>query len=358
MLAALEPQVGAVQQHLRRVADLQVRAGQLEDDAARALGLAEADRHLARVARVDVDALDLVERLDARLGLLGLGRLRAEALDEALHPLDLGLLLADRLAERHLARGGLAAPLRPGAGEEARLAGLELEHGGADRLEEPAVVGDHDDRGVERLELGLQPLERVDVEVVGRLVEQEQVGLGGERAAQRRARELAAGERRQEPVHVRVLEAEVVQHVGRAVAPRVAAAVLELALPARVAVVQRRLGRSGGHLVLHAPQVLLHGDQVLGARGDVVAQGDLALARRALVVQDDPRALLQDDLAAVDRRLAREHAQQRRLARAVAPGDRQPVLALELERHAPQQGLARHVLGEVGCDEDRHEALA
>jgi hypothetical protein len=223
-----------------------------------ALGLAEADRHLARVARVDVDALDLVERLDARLRLLGLGRLRAEALDEALHPLDLGLLLADRLAERHLARGGLAAPLRPGAGEEARLAGLELEHGGADRLEEPAVVGDHDDRGVERLELGLQPLERVDVEVVGRLVEQQQVGLARERAAQRRARELAAGERRQEPVDVRVLEAEVVQHVRRAVAPRVAAAVLELALPARVAVVQRRLGRAGGHLLLHAPQVVLH----------------------------------------------------------------------------------------------------
>jgi hypothetical protein len=64
-------------------------------------------------------------------------------------------------------------------------------------------------------------------------------------------------------------------------------------------------------------------------------------------VERDARALLVHEAAAVDRRLAREHAQERRLARAVAPGDRQPVAALELERHAPQQGLARHVLGEV-----------
>jgi len=37
-------------------------------------------------------------------------------------------------------------------------------------------VGDEHDRGVERDEVGLEPLERGDVEVVGRLVEQQQVG--------------------------------------------------------------------------------------------------------------------------------------------------------------------------------------
>src|SRR5215211_3812417 len=78
-----------------------------------------------------------------------------------------------------------------------RAAGLELEHGRADRLEEPAVVRDQHDRRVELEQRLLEPLERLDVKVVGRLVEEQEVGLGGERAGQRAARELPAGERAQ-----------------------------------------------------------------------------------------------------------------------------------------------------------------
>ena len=63
------------------------------------------------------------------------------------------------------------------------------------------------------------------------------------------------------------------------------------------------------------------------------------------------------ELAAVDRRLAGEHPQQRRLAGAVAAGQRHPVPALEPEGDAAQERLARHVLGEVGCDEDGHAAF-
>ena len=109
---------------------------------------------------------------------------------------DLGLLLLDRAAEGELARRLLLAPGVPGALEVARAAALELEHRGADRLEEPAVVRDEHDGGVERLQVRLEPLERGDVEVVRRLVEQQQVGVARERAGERRAGELAAGERR------------------------------------------------------------------------------------------------------------------------------------------------------------------
>ena len=41
---------------------------------------------------------------------------------------------------------------------------------------------DQDDRCIERDQMLLEPLERLDVEVVGRLVEQQQVGVAGERA--------------------------------------------------------------------------------------------------------------------------------------------------------------------------------
>ena len=69
---------------------------------------------------------------------------------------------------------------------------------------------DEHDRGVEAGQRLLEPLERLDVEVVGGLVEQQQVGLGGERARERRARQLAAGERRERAVEVVVDETQAV----------------------------------------------------------------------------------------------------------------------------------------------------
>ena len=140
----------------------------------------------------------------------------------------------------------------------------------------------------------------------------------------------------------------------RAVAPVPAAGVLEPALRARVAVEQSDVVRPLGHLALEPPQVVLERDEVAAARQHVVAQRELALARRALVVQRHPRALLEDQLATVDAGLAGHHAQQRRLARPVAAGERHAVAALELERDAAEQRGARHVLVESACDHYGH----
>ena len=134
--------------------------------------------------------------LGARLRLPGAGA-GPEPGDEPLEPVDLGLLALDRAAEGQIARGLLLAPGVPRAGEEPAPPGLELQHRGADGLQEPAVVGDQHDRGVQRHEVLLEPLERRDVQVVGRLVEQQQVGLAGQRPPQRGPGQLAAGERAQ-----------------------------------------------------------------------------------------------------------------------------------------------------------------
>ena len=63
-------------------------------------------------------------------------------------------------------------------------------------------MGDEDDGGVDRGQLALEPLEALDVEVVRRLVEQQQVGVARERATERGARQLAARERLELPVEV------------------------------------------------------------------------------------------------------------------------------------------------------------
>ena len=93
-------------------------------------------------------------------------------------------------------------------------------------------MGDQHDGRVELDERLLEPLQRLDVEMVGRLVEQQHVGAGGERAGERGARQLSAGERVERPVEVVVAEAEAARHRRRPVAPQVAAAGLQAA-PAR-----------------------------------------------------------------------------------------------------------------------------
>ena len=95
---------------------------------------------------------------------------------------------------------------------------------------------DEHDRGVQAVQVRLEPLERLDVEVVGRLVEQQQVGVAGERPAERRPRQLAAGERLERAIEIGVVpESEAVERRECAVAPRVAAGVLEPGLRLGVA---------------------------------------------------------------------------------------------------------------------------
>jgi hypothetical protein len=119
--------------------------------------------------------LDLLDLLEAALRLLRLGRLGAEALDEGalvgddlLRPRDLGLLA--------LPCGGLLD-------DEGRVvarvlrdrAVVDVEDVGGDVVEEALVVGD-DERAPGSHEELLEPADRQDVEVVGRLVEEERVG--------------------------------------------------------------------------------------------------------------------------------------------------------------------------------------
>ncbi len=287
-------------------------------------------------------ALFLVDLFDPRLRLFGLRRLVAEALDEFLHPLDLRLLAVDRFAEGDLARRLLLAPGVPGTGEEAGPLRLQLQHRGADRLEEPAVVGDEDDGGVELDEVALEPLQRGDVEVVRRLVEQQQVGLGRQRPSQRSAGQLAAGEGRERALGLLGAEAEPAQDREDVVAPAVAAAGFEPLLRRRV----------GGHRLLagvlrHRPlqplQLRLGLEHVAAAGEDVVAQRGLRVARRPLVVQRQPRAPLHGQRAGVGRELAGENPQQGRLAGAVAPGQGHPLPRLELEGDVGEQQLAADV---------------
>ena len=233
-----------------------------ELEAERAAALGEVLELARRLLALLLEPPDLSE---LRLRLLGLRLLVAEPLDEAVQPLDVGADALHRLRCRLGARRPLEPPLVPRAGEVEAASALDLEHGRRHRLEEPAVVRDEDDGRVDRRQLALEPLEALDVEVVRRLVEQQQVGIARERTAERGARQLAARERRELSVEVVVVKAEATQHRRGAVTPVPAAGVLEPGLRLAVAAHRRVVVHPARHRLFELPELLLDPDQIGGA---------------------------------------------------------------------------------------------
>ena len=140
--------------------------------------------------------------------------------------------------------------------------------------------------------------------------------------AERGTGQLATREGGERAVEIGVAEAEPAQRRCGPVAPVPAARVLEPCLGLAVAAQRRRVVRRPRHRLLERPQLLLDRDEVGGARERVLAQRQPAVARRPLVVQRDPCSLRERELAALQRGLADDRAQQCRLAGAVRPGER------------------------------------
>ena len=145
------------------------------------------------------------------LGVLGLGQqllvgaeaslaLRLPSPRAQAHPFELareralpgvdGLLLAAQALEL------LLEPARVVALERDPATAVELEDPLGDVVEEVAVVGDRDDGARVLLQEAFEPVDRLGVEVVGRLVEQQQVGVAEEQPGERHAALLAAGDLR------------------------------------------------------------------------------------------------------------------------------------------------------------------
>ena len=71
-----------------------------------------------------------------------------------------------------------------------------------DRVEEEAIVRDEDDRVRIGVQVLLEPVARFEIEMVGRLVEQQQVRLAEQQLGERDAHLPAAGERLGRPLEV------------------------------------------------------------------------------------------------------------------------------------------------------------
>ena len=223
----------------------------------------------------------------------------------------LALLLRQALALL-LEVGGVVALVGDAA------AAVDLQDPAGDVVEEVAVVGDDQHRAGVVAERPLQPGDALGVQVVGRLVEQQQVRLLEQQAAQRDAAALAAREIGHRAFRRRAAQ-RVQRHLHRAVelpAIRGVDALLQLGL----------LGEQGVHLVVRHLLGEAHGDLVEAVEvrleageglHDVLADGLVRVEMRLLRQVADARALRRPGLAAEFLVLPRHDAHEGGLAGAV-----------------------------------------
>ena len=160
--------------------------------AAAWLGLREGEVNRLFFFR-DFDALDLLQLLDAALDLLGLGGRIAKAVDEDFQLLDAVALRFVGGFELLFAGGFRGQILIVVAGVHMQLLVPDLDDAVDGDVEEIAVVRD-EDKGVGiAAQILFQPVAGFEIEMVGGLVEQEQIRLLQQQLGERDAHLPAAG---------------------------------------------------------------------------------------------------------------------------------------------------------------------
>ena len=285
---------------------------------------------------IEGDALDPLEQLDAALRLARLGRLVAEALDEALDLGDApGLVLGLRRAQR-AARLPLDEVVVVVARVHRDAVGPELHDRRHHPIEEVAVVRDDDHGAVVRRQVALEPGERLEVEVVRRLVEQEERRAQEEQPRERGAHAPPPGQLGERSRELLLPEAEAAEdHPGRgleAIAAERLEGVLEVAVPRGQRVARRRRQRPGDlfHLALDRPH--------LGEPAEGLGQHRAGRDRGGLLRQVADRGLSRPAHApGVGRLQLREDPAERRLPHAVRPDEADPLALADLPGEVPEE---------------------
>jgi len=198
----------------------------------------------------------------------------------------------------------------------------------------------------------LQPFGGVQIQMIGRLVHQQQVGLLQDQPGQQAARPLPAAEMGQRHVVLGRGEAQSGEHLAHAQLPLVAAGGLERRL-ARAIVGQRGLVVSGiGHALLQMVQRLGLAAQLLELRGHVVPQRRIAHGGRVLRQIADGEALHARHHAVVGRVQVGQDAQQGGLALAVGADQADAIALLDAQIDPLEHVQRAEASGQIAADDD------
>ena len=274
------------------------------------------------------------EHLHAALRLPRLRGLGAEAVDERFQVRALALLLLVLRGREDHRRGALVLEARIVARVAPQPAVVDVHDYVHDAIEEVAVVRDDEERAAVALQPLLDPQYRVEIEVIGGLVEEQQVGRAHERLREVQPHAPAAGEARHRLVHLLVGETQAVQELLGARARRIGVRVVErgmqLAQPhAGSFGMLGRFGRGDFGFQLTQPRVAV--DRVLERRA----------LERGRLLRDVGHAPARGvvHLALVGVQLSTQQCEEARLAGAVGADETDLLAGVQREIRAFEQHL-------------------
>jgi len=142
------------------------------------LGLLKPDERTYPTGRFDLLQLDLVDLTSAGGRLLGLGSVGGKTTDKLLQLGDLGFLLGVIRQHALTGLGGSGHVFVVVAREQPKFAIIQVRHVGTHAVQEVAVVGNNDHGAVAGHQDIFQPADGIDIQVVGGLVQQQDIGVG------------------------------------------------------------------------------------------------------------------------------------------------------------------------------------
>ena len=343
--------LGQLQNRLsRRVSNGQLP--QLEDDIPAPLDRVQAHPDVLRLLRF-VDRLVAHEARQPRAPSLGLASpLPGDVpLDEVLGLGDVLLLLRplpEPLLIAHFALVHVRAVVAP-----IDLQRLERHIPGAvgHRVQEIAIVRHRHQAALKPLQPVLQPFYRLQVQVIGRLVQKQQIRLLEQQPPQQRPGPLTAAQLGQRMVEMPLVEPQPGQHRADPPLVRVPVLVLELGLQGAV-LAQQFLALA---VSLQAPgqllQICLHAPQTGEDLQHRLPQRHLAQGRGVLGQKPDAQVPLAAYLAVGGLFQPDDQTQQRGLAFAVGPHQTDAVHVLDAERNVFEDVVSPVVLVDTLSDD-------
>jgi len=298
----------------------------------------EAEPHARIRIRRRLDEVHALDLLQFALRLRRLARLCTEAVHKILQPLDLALLVRVGRRVLHVARGLLGEVGVEIPAVAVQLAACDLHDVAHELVQKVAVVRNHHDRAGIAAQVFAEPHERFEVEMVRRLVEQQQIGLLREQPREVRAHDPAAAQRRRRAVHILLAERQPRENPLRLRRDRVPVILRKIADRLVVFVALRiARGLAAAHRLTRLDELRRHARREIDHR--------LAAHRRALLRQKAERdPALHRDAPLVRRILAEDDREQRGLPRTIRADEPDAIATVHLQRgtfekHAAREGF-------------------
>ena len=290
----------------------------------------------------------LVQQLTAGRGLLAFGLVGGEALDEQLQFLDLFLVFPVLVLHHPLDHLAGLVPELIVAHIHLDMAVVHVHDVGADGVQEVTVMAHHKDQALAVHQEVLKPLDSLNVQMVGRLVQQDDVRLAEQCLGQQHLHLFLGGQAGHFAVQNIVGEAKALNepgHVGFGL-PAAHFGKFSLQLAGLHAVlVGEVLFFIEGVLLLH------HIVKPLVAHHHRIQHGVGVILEVVLLQNGHPLFLGNNDLAGGGLQIPGEDAEEGGLAGAVGADDAVAVAGNELQLHVLEQGLAAEVHAYiVDCD--------